>query len=362
MEMKTLIAVGLLVAGVVTISSSAPVAAAEPCDPAGKLGFVCGPLNSEDLVQVPGTEWIVASGMDGGAAGSHGSLHLVNSRDKSWKTLFPGSNPQLRWDKAAYGDCPGEPDLGKFSAHGLNLRPGGDGTDTLYVVNHGGHESIEIFVLAAKGAAPAVTWIGCAVMPAHTWPNSVAPLPDGGMVVTDMFDPGDEKASDKLAAGENTGAVYEWHPHTGFVLVPGSQLSGNNGIEVSRDGKWIYVAAWGNKAVVRLSRNGGESDKPETLPVGFLADNLRWAPDGKLLLAGQDTGAKQVFGCFESHEARCTQPWRIVKWDTAAMKIEPLVSEAGNPDFGDATVGLETSGEMFVGTFRGDRIAYFSLK
>ena len=94
-------------------------------------------------------------------------------------------------------------------------------------------------------------------MPAHTWPNSVAPLPDGGMVVTDMFDPKDPKAPDKMNAGENTGAVYEWHPHKGYALVPGSRMSGNNGIEVSRDGKWIYVAAWGNKAVVRLSRGGG---------------------------------------------------------------------------------------------------------
>ncbi len=53
--MKTLIAASLFMAGVVTIGSRAPAVAAEPCNPAGKLDFVCGPLNSEDLVQVPGT-------------------------------------------------------------------------------------------------------------------------------------------------------------------------------------------------------------------------------------------------------------------------------------------------------------------
>jgi hypothetical protein len=360
--MKTLIALGLLAAAAIAVDSIAPAGAAEPCNPVGKLDFVCGPLNSEDLVQVPGTEWIVASGMAGGAAGSHGSVHLVNSKDKSWKTLFPGNSPQLKWDKATYGDCPGEPDPSKFSSHGLNIRAGSDGTDTLYSVNHGGRESIEVFALNAKGGTPTVTWIGCAVMPAHTWPNSVAPLPDGGMVVTSTFDPGDKKAQEELAAGEKTGAVYEWHPHKGFAMVPDSQLSGDNGIEVSRDGKWIYVAAWGGKAVVRLSRSAGESAKPETLPVGFLADNLRWAPDGKLLVAGQDTGAKEVFGCFESHQTRCTQPWRIVKWDTAAMKIEPMVSEKGNSEFGDATVGLEVDGDIFVGTFRGEAIAYLPLE
>ncbi|MFL5268254.1 MAG: hypothetical protein ACJ8AH_16955 [Stellaceae bacterium] len=359
--MKTIIFLRLLAAGVVTIGGNSSATAAEPCNPVGKLHFVCGPMNSEDLVQIPGTDWIVASGFAGGGTPA-GHLYLINTRDKSSKVLFPDGDPRMQLDKATYGDCPGPPDLAKFSTHGLNLRHGSGGVDTLYVVNHGGREAVEIFSLEAKGPEPTVAWIGCAVMPGHTWPNSVAPLPDGGMVVTDMFDPGDPKSSDKLAAGEVTGAVYQWHPHEGFALVSGSQMSGDNGIEVSRDGEWIYFAAWGNKAVVRLPREGGASAKPETLSAGFLADNLRWAPDGKLLLAGQDTAAKNVFGCFESHQTRCTQPWRIVKWDTAAMKLEPLVSEAGNPEFGDATVALQNGEDIYVGTFRGDRISYFSLK
>jgi SMP-30/Gluconolactonase/LRE-like region len=359
--MKMNLAVGLFVIGAM-VTGMCRAEAAAPCNATGNLGFVCGPLNSEDLIQVPGTAWIVASGMDGGAAGMRGSLHLVNASDKSWRVLFPGKAPQMRWDKASYGDCPSPPDLAKFSAHGLNLRPASDGTDKLYVVNHGGRESIEVFVLDAKTAEPTVTWAGCAVMPGHTWPNSVAPLPDGGMVVTDMFDPKDPKASNKMNAGEDTGAVYEWHPNTGFTLVPGSRMSGNNGIEVSPDGKWIYVAAWGNKSVVRLSRGGGGPAKRDMLTAGFLVDNLRWAPDGQLLVAGQNVPAKQVFACFESHAPRCTQPWRIDRWDTAAMTLTPVASEGGGPDFGDATVGLQVGDNIFVGTFRGDRIAYFSLK
>jgi len=44
------------------------------------------------------------------------------------------------------------------------------------------------------------------------------------------------------------------------------------------------------------------------------------------------------------------------------MTVKPVVSEKGNPEFGDATVGLQLGDDVFVGTFRGDRIAYFSLK
>jgi hypothetical protein len=359
--MKAILALGMALLVMAAAGVVQPAAAEEPCDPVGSLGFVCGPLNSEDLVQVPGTAWIVASGMDGGKAGTRGSLHLVDSVDKIWRTLFPDGDPQVRWDRQTYGDCPNPPDLAKFSAHGLNLRPGPNGTSTLYVVNHGGRESIEVFALDAKPGEPTVVWIGCVVMPPHTWPNSVAPLSDGGMVVTDMFDPADPKVSEKLAAGADTGAVYEWHPHQGFTLVPGSRMSGNNGIEVSRDGKWIYVAAWGSKAVVRLARGGGAA-KRDVLPAGFLVDNLRWAPDGKLIVAGQNVPAGEVFACFQSAVPRCTQPWRIDRWDTAAMTLTPLASKPGNPEFGDATVGLQIGSDMFVGTFRGDRIAYFSLK
>jgi hypothetical protein len=80
------------------------------------------------------------------------------------------------------------------------------------------------------------------------------------------------------------------------------------------------------------------------------------------MVAGQNVPVKEVFGCFQSRNTRCTQPWRIVEWDTAAMRLQPIARAAGNPEFGDATVGLQIGDEMFVGTFRGDRIAYFSLK
>ncbi len=89
--MRTMIALGLFILGAAALGGSRPTAAATPCNAAGKLDFVCGPLNSEDLVQVPGTEWIVASGMDGGAAGSRGSLHLVNAGTSRGKRCFPAA-------------------------------------------------------------------------------------------------------------------------------------------------------------------------------------------------------------------------------------------------------------------------------
>ena len=45
------------------------------CEGSGGLDFVCGPKNAEDLVQVPGTRWLIASGMASDAA-----IYLVDSQ------------------------------------------------------------------------------------------------------------------------------------------------------------------------------------------------------------------------------------------------------------------------------------------
>jgi hypothetical protein len=55
---------------------------AQSCGPVHGLEFVCGPKNAEDLVRVPGTPWIIASGMAAGA-----SLTLIDSRDGTYSGL-----------------------------------------------------------------------------------------------------------------------------------------------------------------------------------------------------------------------------------------------------------------------------------
>src|SRR5262249_34693396 len=79
---------------------AAPKAAS--CDPLGNVQFICGLAGPEDLVSVPGTEWVVASGM---AAG--GTISLINVRDHTTTVLFPIASPKERLDVKAYPSCPG---------------------------------------------------------------------------------------------------------------------------------------------------------------------------------------------------------------------------------------------------------------
>jgi len=53
----------------------------------------------------------------------------------------------------------------------------------------------------------ALTWVGCAVLPAGNFPNVVAALPHDGLAVSSFFDPTDAKFAEKMTAGQASGKV-----------------------------------------------------------------------------------------------------------------------------------------------------------
>ena len=101
-----------------------------------------GVVSPEDLVLVPGGEWVITSGY------IRGGVHLINTRTFATMQVFPTATPRERLDKGTYGACPGPVDPGekeKLSAHGLAIRPGAGTVHTVYLVHHGFRESIEVF-------------------------------------------------------------------------------------------------------------------------------------------------------------------------------------------------------------------------
>ena len=191
------------------------------CEAIGNVRFICDQLGPEDLAAVPGSDWVLSSGM-----AANGAIHLINLRDKSTTVLFPSAASRERPNKKTYESCPGPigSEGDKFRAHGLYLRPGQNAVHTLYVVHHGGRESIEIFEFDARPKAPTLTWIGCAVAPDPIGLNSVVGLSDGGFITTNFLPRGtDAAARERMMAGEINGEVWEWHPDTGWKKVPGSE-------------------------------------------------------------------------------------------------------------------------------------------
>jgi len=342
--MKHLALVFTIALSLVTLGTSRPRAAG--CEAAGSVRFVCDQSGPEDLVPVPGGRWVVASGM-----GANGAIRLVSVRDRTSTVLFPGSQVKEQLDKKTYPSCPGPIDPAEkdaFKAHGLYLRPGGNAVHTVFVVHHGNRESIEVFTLDARPATPSLTWIGCAVAPDPIGLNSVVGLPDGGFITTNFIARGvDPAVRARMMNGETNGELWEWHTSSGWQKVPGTELAGPNGVEISRDGRWLYIAAWGSQSLVRMAR-GQTQAKKDSVPLGFRVDNLRWAPDNTLLAAGQGgTAPAQT-----SHVARV---------DPNSLKVQELLRQPYGDVLTAGTVAIQIGKDLWVGSVRGDRIGIFPL-
>ncbi len=313
-----------------------PSLAAQPPDPppappcAGE-GYICGQQGPEDLVPM-GNDWAVASAYSG-----TGGVTLIRIRDRRSMTAYPAATAKEQLDAKTYPQCPGPP-RGAFTTHGVYVAPGNGPTHKLFVVGHGARESIEVFNVDTRGAAPALTWIGCAIAPEPVGLNSVRGLPDGSFVTTNFL-PRNQPMQTMMNGGRN-GELWEWHAASGWVKVPGSEASGANGVELSDDGRTLYVAAWGSQSFFTLSRGAATPVRKE-IELGFRIDNIHWTKDGKHLL-----GAGQV-----------GQDWRVVKIDPVTLQVDQIYAQDDAPGFGGGTVALEVGNKLWVGSYRGDRIA-----
>jgi hypothetical protein len=332
-------------------------AADASCEPSEGVEFICGIKNPEDLVMVPGTRWIIASGMANGAG-----LSLIDTGADNWT----GLRPQARHDAASFPGCSTAPAAAALDTHGLNLRARDRGHSTLYVVGHGGREAIEVFDVDATGERPSVTWRGCVPMPAGLAANSVASFADGSLVATVLIMPG--KTFADSVAKRPTGAVYEWSPgKPGFTLIKGSELPGNNGIEVSKDGREIFVVSSGLQTIVAMSRSNPTKQLRTTAQLPITPDNLHMGADGRLLTAGMKNDEPACGGTpGPQHDlaqlSTCPRGSIGIAIDPKTMKTTTLAETSANPSFSNATMVLVDGKRFWLGTFSGDRVAHGTLQ
>ena len=319
---------------------------AQECAPDGDVMFVCNQSGPEDLVAVPGTPWVLA----GAYAQGNGGLRLIDTRDLTTTVLLPADAPRERHDRDAYPTCPGPVVAAAgadFDTHGLYIAPRPADVHTLYAVHHRTRESVEVFELDVRQDPPQLTWVGCAVAPAgeNLNLNSVVQRPEGGFAATSFRPMGG--AIEPIIRGEISGAIWEWDAAAGWRKVPGSDTAGPNGLEISADGRWYFIGGWGPQALIRLSRGRTPVERDE-VATGFRIDNLRMAPDGTVLAAGQGGSLGGPGGTSN-----------VARVDPQAMTSEEIVNHPNGALFGTATVALEVGDEIWVGSLQGDRIARF---
>ena len=101
---------------------------------------------------------------------------------------------------------------------------------------------------------------------------------------------------------------------------------------------------------MRFARRNGDVKK-DAVKVDFLPDNLRWAPDGKILVAGQTRDSDAPGGGF------AFKGWTLVKLDPETMEVTEVLRDRGESPLQNASVAIDVDGTLWIGLFRADRIA-----
>ena len=333
------------------------------CEPDAGITPICGVQNPEDLVVLPGREWLLFPEFRrlGRTYPEPGGLGALRLSDSSTVQIYPTAEgpsqtaPTLGWGSP---DCPGPPEADEFNPLGMDVTPIGAATAKLLVVNQGGPESIEFFEIDASGNPPQATWRGCVRLPDGVQGNNVAALPKGGFVMSSypagwgLTSPSMWLSAIKNLLGMEVGALLEWSAASGWREIARADP---NGVLVSPDGKSIFYAAPFDDEVVRVSRVGAPGRQAVSVPQ---PDNLTWTEDGKILAASVRGSIFRMFlDCSDLLSGTCGQEFAVVEIDPESLEAKELIVHQG-PPMGMVTVALEVGDRIYLGTAMGDRIAY----
>jgi hypothetical protein len=313
--------------------------------------------NPEDLVLVPNTRWMLASGMAPGSG-----LHLVDTRAKTVRSVYTAGTAAARPDTTKFAACPGPLDPKQAVLHGLSLRSAAGGRHTVYATNHGSRESVEVFELDTSGAAPVATWVGCVLAPGKMSFNSVAAFSDGTLVATVLITP--DKTFEDAFAQRITGVVMQWTPGSpAFSALPGTELSANNGIETSPDDREFYVVSTTTKRIVAYARNNTGKPLRVAQLKEFGPDNVRWTTDDRLITAGMIDDEPACGGAPKSEAGiRCPRGYVVATIDPKTMIVTEVARGPATTAFTGTAMALVTGGELWLGSFNADRLAYRTLQ
>lgn len=332
--------------------------ASEECVPADDLRFLCGISKPEDLVPLPGGRWIIASGMQ-----PKGGLHLIDNKAKRLERLIAPATAAST--AVPYAACTSSPVPDEFQAHGMSLRVRPNGSAVLYVVNHGGaeqitdfanggaRETIEVFNVDLAGDRPKLDWAGCLPLPPGLVANSVTSGPDGSVFATVLLHPGNVLAD--LWKGKATGGIYRWSPgDVAFSRVAGTELTGNNGIEISRDGSRIYVSSFSHISMFSNS-NPAKRLKSIRIPYG-IGDNIHWVGT-RLILAGTRLHRTKK----ASDGTPVPDGYYVSSVDPRSLHLN-LIAEGGHTSsFDGVSVGVPVGTTLWLGSHSANRVGYREL-
>ena len=354
--------IALLVYLFVTQANIEQVNYIEGCQSDDALTVYCDFQNPEDLAALPDGRHILVSEFGAitplSPVNVRGNLSLLDTTDGTKKNI------EIEMSDNVWGDPECERENMIFSPHGIDINQRLDGSYQLAIVNHMPTETIELFELIEINDAWSLIWRGCVDAPAHGYFNDVALKSNGSFYVSQMYD---KNISLLMLAvmdttKEDTGYVYHWTIKNGFKRLINTDGAFPNGVELSNDESNLFINyAFGNK----ISKYNLSSKTIEaSFSMNGIPDNI--TIDGDYLWVGaQDySGLDSLIYCgvfakdiFEDPMInQCPLPFAAYHLKQSDLSLVNSYKYS-NTVMGTATVALSVNGQLYFGTYHGDRIA-----
>jgi hypothetical protein len=319
----------------------APQAAAPSpaCRDEQGLTYICNLVIPEDILNLGSTGLLLASGHR-----APGHMYLIDPATRTQSELIHGATFRQQHDTRAYPGCPGPLNLQAFDVHGLSLAETSPRRFSVYTTSHGAREAIEIYDLDLRGSTPILTWTGCVLLEQGRYHNSVARLADGGFVATNMRDANFTR-TEGVPPGI-TGHLVEWHPGGQVQRLAGTEMSLPNGIDVSKDERYVFVAANGTHEVVRFDRRATPMAK-RAVSLPMSPDNVHWDANGKLLSAGPNVAPGSG--------------WSVIELNPETLAFSRLGGADQKAAMQRVSAAMRVGDDIWVASNM-DRIGRFSLK
>ena len=342
------------------------------CESGDDLSIVCGLEKSpEDIVITPDNKYLIISGFGGIAPlhesndprGGEGSLFLMDAYTKTKSSL------NIRYEENVWGDgvCDRDSDS-SFNPHGIDLVKRDDNKYQLTVVNHMPRETIEMFELVKTdiktsneeiGSLWELVWRGCVRVPDEYYLNDVSLASDGSLFVTHMHSKNisiSEFLFKSITKGK-TGFAMRWDRELGFSEISKSQGGQPNGIVYDDSTDSLHISLNLSDKIIAI-------DLRENKIINSFSLN---SPDN-LVFDGQNLWITnfehEILDALRCADSVCPLPFRVTKLDAKSYKVLESWFFAGEP-FGLPSVAVPISnelisGQIVLGSFMSDRLAYFN--
>ena len=342
------------------------------CESGDDLSIVCGLEKSpEDIVITPDNKYLIISGFGGIAPlhesndprGGEGSLFLMDAYTKTESSL------NIRYEENVWGDgvCDRDSDS-SFNPHGIDLVKRDDNKYQLTVVNHMPRETIEMFELVKTdiktsngeiGSLWELVWRGCVSVPDEYYLNDVSLASDGSLFVTHMHSKNisiSEFLFKSITKGK-TGFAMRWDRELGFSEISKSQGGQPNGIVYDNSTDSLHISLNLSDKIIAI-------DLRENKIINSFSLN---SPDN-LVFDGQNLWITnfehEIMDALRCLDSVCPLRFRVTKLDAKSYKVLESWFFAGEP-FGLPSVAVPISnelisGQIVLGSFMSDRLAYFN--